>query len=187
MRFYHKIISFLIIISSTSSMSKITLANAPPPIKTVTKEYITKICSKSSNRPLCLDLLRNVIGQPIARVTLATLATRPISNAETLTRATHKMIEGMYMSLVNPKPEVRERYRKCMLGYSAAIQNLANARGSMRTLGSKRVVKSYVTSAANLVKSCDKNFAKPPQIPLDLKNANQKFKDLCSIIVAVCK
>lgn len=185
MGFYLNIISFLIILSS-SSINKITLANTGPPIKTVTNEYITKICSKSSNRLLCFYLLRNLIGQPIASVTLATLATRPINNAETLARATHKMIGGMYTSLVNPKSEVRERYRKCISGYSTAIQNLASARGSMQTVGSKKLVKSYVTSAANLVKSCDKNFVKPPQIPLDLKNANQKFKDLCSVIIAVC-
>lgn len=180
MRLY---ILFLLILFSSS----ITPSSAAgDPNKKVTKEYITKVCSKSSDRNLCFDLLKDLIGSPVLKATLETLATRPMNRAAALARDTHRMIEGMQNSLVNPTNAVRERYTKCMSEYSIIMTNLGNARGSLQQNGSKSVVKSYVTSAIGRVKYCDKYFAKPPKIPLDLKNANQKLKDLCSVIVSIC-
>lgn len=179
-------ILFLIILSSSS----ITLTSAAPavvdPNKKVTNEYITNICSKSSDRTLCFDLLKDLIGYPVVKATFATLAIRPMSKAEALARDTYKMIEGMDATLVDPKREVRERYRKCMLEYSTATKYLGEARGFMQQRNGVKKVKSYAASAAGRANACDKNFAKPPKIPLNLKNANQKFKDLCSVIVAIC-
>lgn len=185
MRFY---ILFLIVISSSSITPSRAGASGGvlDPNKKVTKEYITRICSKSSDRNLCYDLLKDLIGSPVSKVTLETLGMRPMNRATAIARDTHRMIQGMQNNLINPTREVRERYTKCMSEYSIIMKNLGDARGLLLQNGSKNVVKSYVTSAMGRVKYCDKYFAKPPRIPLELKNANQKLRDLCSVIISIC-
>ncbi|KAL0447383.1 UNVERIFIED_CONTAM: hypothetical protein Slati_1866200 [Sesamum latifolium] len=175
---------FFIAITFSNNHTPFTYA-ALEPNKNVTKEFITAICSKTSNPSLCLDVLNDLIGHPLASTTFSTLVVRPMAVAESRARQTHKMLEDMYRGLIDPNSEVRDRYRRCLLGYDDVIKFLANAKRYMRRNNDKQV-KTYASSAMKRVDSCDKSFARPPQEPLALKSANQKFKDLCNIIVVIC-
>ncbi|KAK6129500.1 hypothetical protein DH2020_036733 [Rehmannia glutinosa] len=183
---FNFITSFLIIscLVLSSSINKSILTCAVDPKKHVTKEYLSNICSKSSNPYLCLHVLKDLIGHPLAKTTFSTLAIRPISMAEPHARETRKMIETMYHGLIDPNREVRDRYRSCIVRYDDVIKYMVEAKRYLKS-GDYKKVKSYASGALNRVNSCDKNFAKPPPEPLNLRNANKKFKDLCSIIVTI--
>ncbi|KAK4422215.1 hypothetical protein Salat_1803800 [Sesamum alatum] len=179
-----RLIFFIIALTFSSNHSTFTYAVEPN--KNVTKEFITSnIFSKTSNPSLCFDVLKDLIGHPLAKTTFATLVVRPVAAAESRARQTHKMLENMYRALIDPISEVRDRYRRCLLGYDDVIKFLANAKRYMRKNDDKQV-KIYVSSAMRRVDSCDKSFARPPQEPLTLRNANKNFKDLCNIIVVIC-
>lgn len=182
---FHLITSFLIISYILLSSSTCALE----PNKLVTKETLSTICSKSLNSVLCFDVLKDLIGKPLAKTTFSTIAIRPMNLAQSQAKENHKMIKTMYYGLIDPSREVRDRYRRCMVGYDDAFKYLQNGYMIMKRVDkngtNKNRVKRFALSAMARIDSCDKSFNKPPPEPLTLKNANTKFKDLCSIIAAI--
>lgn len=97
-----------------------------------------------------------------------------------------KMIKAMYYDPKNPSREVRERYRRCIVGYDDALKSLQQ--GKILIMNRYRPpysVNHFTLSAMEQIDSCDKSFNKTTPQPVTLKHANNEFKALCSIIIAI--
>ncbi|KAL8063190.1 hypothetical protein ABFX02_01G012100 [Erythranthe guttata] len=182
--FVYLVNSFLIFtIILSSSINCLTLAETNA---AVTDKLIQRICNETRKPSLCLKNLNPLKGKSLHENPISVLGGSSMNEAQSRANRTVDLVWSHYRSVSVHKPEIRVKYYNCFLSYKVVINQLKEAKRHMSG-GAGSFVKKYVAAAADRVSSCDRELMKPPRGESTVLDANGYLKDLCSIILAICK
>ncbi|XP_058211882.1 pectinesterase inhibitor-like [Rhododendron vialii] len=146
-----------------------------------TSDLISEVCSKTQNPSLCLQALRS--DRRSARADLKGLALISIDIAESNAKQTaNQLIPALSKRATSP--ELRGRYDTCAKNYKDTIDNLNKARTALNARDI-RTFFAMASAALDGLDNCEDSFEGPPAEPKQLRDANNKLKGLCSIILAI--
>ncbi|KAI3468112.1 hypothetical protein Pfo_024775 [Paulownia fortunei] len=129
---------------------------------------------------IIVEICKSLLPNPIAA-----LGSNSMNMAQSRANRTVALTWAHYRGITVHEPEVRIKYYKCFLKYTDVMNQLREANRYMLA-GAPRFVKNYILVAVDRVNSCDGELMKPPREHSAILEANGKFKDLCSIILAIC-
>ncbi|KAK4425997.1 hypothetical protein Salat_1793700 [Sesamum alatum] len=136
---------------------------------------ITKICSETTNVPLCHLILSP--GGRVAGVTLkelAKIARKPTWLAAT---KTYKLI--ILLIKLERKPKTRRRFRSCLKDYVEAIRGLGEWDALLKSGNYSSLHTEALAIAVQPVR-CDHKFAQPPSEPgVSANTSNDLISDVC--------
>ncbi|KAG8375688.1 hypothetical protein BUALT_Bualt10G0126400 [Buddleja alternifolia] len=141
----------------------------------------------TSNPSLCLNNLKSSKDKTLSPNSVAVLlGNSSMDMALSRANRTLVLIWAQYRAISVHKPEMRIMYYNCYLKYTDVMKQLRQAKRFMLA-GIARSVKNYVSVAVHQVNSCNEELMKPPrEQSVQVLEANDKLKDLCNNILAIC-
>ncbi|KAK2980659.1 hypothetical protein RJ640_011467 [Escallonia rubra] len=170
----------VILVSLLLAFSLTSLTFARPNVRAQDDDLIGEVCSKTRNPSFCVQALKS--DPPSGGADLRGLGQISIDLAQASATATSSLIDSLIKQTNDPK--LRERYKSCSENYSDSIGDLGEAKGFLNS-GDYGSVNIRASAALDGADTCDGGFAGPPAEPAELKQANQKLEDLCSIILVI--
>ncbi|KAL3498657.1 hypothetical protein ACH5RR_041389 [Cinchona calisaya] len=173
-------LAFVLITIASSSV--VTHAN-PNNIGNIkaSKALIDTICSRTTNPSLCFKVLNADPRTPGA--SLKDLGQISLDLATPHAKTTHTFIQSLVQKATDPKLKVQ--LNSCLRNYNEAIKDLDEGRKALNS-GNPRGLNSYASAAYAASESCDEGFlGKSLPEPQEIKQANQKLRDLSSITIVV--
>ncbi|KAL0394182.1 UNVERIFIED_CONTAM: hypothetical protein Slati_4384400 [Sesamum latifolium] len=178
--------SIILAIFLTSSINSPALA-AKDKNAVITDELIHTICSQTRKPSLCQNNLKSSKGKSLKPNSIAALGSSSMNMALHHANATADMIWRRYTATPTDKPEIRTKYHNCFMKYKIDVMNQLTKANECMLVGAARSVKNCIKVAVNRVYSCNKELMKPPREQSgSILEANDKLKDICSIILAIC-
>lgn len=177
--------SFLMILILLTSINSSTLAQ--PSNAIITDELIHRICYQTRNPILCLNNLKSSKGKSLLPNSLAAIGSDTMNMALSHANRTADLIWRRYSGTTVDKREIRLRYHKCFMIYSLDVIDRLTQANKYMLAGAARSVKNCISAAVNQVNFCNKELMKPPREQSGIiLESNNMFKDLSSIILAIC-
>ncbi|XP_027083854.1 pectinesterase inhibitor-like [Coffea arabica] len=155
-------------------------SHANPSIK-ASRDLLNFVCSRSSNPPLCLQVLSS---DPRSRnATLKDLGFISLDAAESQAKTTQTLIGSLLQKATDPK--LKAQLKSCQGFYDDSIKQLDQGRNALNA-GNPRGSGGYVSAANADADSCDEGFAgsSTPE-PSELQDADQKFEVISGITLIV--
>ncbi|PIN13233.1 hypothetical protein CDL12_14149 [Handroanthus impetiginosus] len=170
---------FLILLTNS-----ITFAN---PKATITDELINKICSQTKNPSFCLNNLKPLNGKRLPN-SIAALRASSVNKALSHGNSTAALIWARYHAITELRNESKLRlmYYKCFVKYNDVMKHLKEAK-RFTASGIEKSIKNHIFVVVDRVSLCNDELVKGPKDEVKpILEANEKLKDFCSIIEAIC-
>ncbi|XP_059630022.1 pectinesterase inhibitor-like [Cornus florida] len=143
-------------------------------------KLINSICSSTHNPSLCVQSLKS--DPRTASADLKGLGGISIDIAQSNAKSTYNMILSLIKRTTDPK--LKGRYDTCRENYDDSISDLDESRQLLKS-GDYAGLNIHASAALDGGETCNDNFEGPPAEPAQLKQANQRLEDLCSIILVI--
>ncbi|PIN06839.1 hypothetical protein CDL12_20612 [Handroanthus impetiginosus] len=172
---------FLILLTSSNTLSQSTNA------RLITKKLFHKICSKARNPSLCLNNLKPLEAKSVVPNSITALGLNSMNMALHQAKTTADLIWQHYRDTDVDKYTIRLRYHICFTIYALDVMNQLTKAKEHMSAGAAKSVKKCISVAVKGVNSCKKGLMKEPyEQSRVVMEANDVFKDVCSIILAIC-
>lgn len=171
---------FLVFVLLTIATSSPGHANPSFSIK-ASKDLIFQICSRTINGDLCFQVLNADPRTPAA--SLKDVGLISVGLAESQVKTTQTLIASLLKKATDPK--LQGQLKSCQGNYGQATSALNQGRNDLNS-GNYRRLGSDASAAVAAAETCQSGFVwfKIPEPP-ELKEANEKSRDLNDIPVAI--